>query len=107
MIDVAILRAAGFTAAGLLAIGWLAVSFQSPGRRRQLTARFASAAMYLALACLFTHLVQQNWEKGRAVLYLPFGLLLAIFVTGFFLSLRKGFGELSGSGKTPESSATN
>jgi hypothetical protein len=52
--------------------------------------------MYLALTCLFTHLTQENWEKGRAALYVPFGFLLGVFVAGFFLTLFKGYGELSG-----------
>ena len=63
MVDVAILKMVGFTALGLLVVGWLAVSLQSPGRTQKLTARLASVAMYLALVCLFTHLTQENWAK--------------------------------------------
>jgi hypothetical protein len=107
MIDVTILKAVGFTALGLLVIGWLVVSFQAAGRARQLTARLASAAMYLALACLFTHLVQQNWEKGRAFLYVPFGFLLGVFVVGFAFTLVKWVGELGAAGKQSASSATH
>jgi hypothetical protein len=107
MIEIAILKAVGFAALGLLALGWLAVSFQAPGRTRQLTARLASAAMYLALACLFTHLVQGNWEKGRAFLYVPFGFLLGVFVIGFCVSLVKWAGELGSAGKESTASATH
>jgi hypothetical protein len=106
LLDVAILKVMGFSALGLLVIGWLAVSLQSPGRTQKLTARFASVAMYLALVCLFTHLTQENWAKGRAALYVPFGFLLAVFVSGFFLSLAKGVGEL-GSAKESSASATH
>jgi len=107
MIEVAILKALGFAALGLLVLGWLAVSFQAPSRTRQLTARLASAAMYLALACLFTHLVQENWEKGRAFLYVPFGFLLGVFVIGFCLSLVKWARELGSGGKESTASATH
>ena len=107
MLDVAILKAVGFTALGLLVLGWLAVSFQAPGRARQLTARLASAALYLALACLFTHLVQENWEKSRAFLYLPFGFLLGIFTVGFCLSLIKWGRELGSTGGESAASATH
>jgi hypothetical protein len=107
MIDVAILKAVGFTALGLLVLGWLAVSFQAPGRARQLTARIASAVMYLALACLFTHLVQENWEKGRAFLFVPFGFLLGVFVIGFCLSLVKWARELGSGGTESAASATH
>jgi hypothetical protein len=40
-----ILQAVGFTALGLLVLGWLVVSFQSPGRGRRLTSRLAAAVM--------------------------------------------------------------
>ena len=103
MIDVAILKAVGFSAAGALVLGWLVVSFQSPGRAQQLTARLAAAAMYLALVCLFTQLTQENWEKGRAVLFVPFGLLLGIFVAGFFWTLVKWAGAFGGGGDASDS----
>jgi hypothetical protein len=106
VLDVAILKVVGFTALGLLVVGWLAVSLQAPGRRQKLTARLASAAMYLALVCLFTHLTQDNWGKGRMALVVPFGFLLAVFVAGFFLSLAKWLGEL-GSAKESSASATH
>jgi hypothetical protein len=106
VLDVAILKAVGFGALGVLVLGWLAVSLQAPGRTQRLTARLASVAMYLALACLFTHLTQENWARGRAMLYVPFGFLLAVFVTGFVLSLIRGAGELT-SAKDPSASATH
>lgn len=107
MLEVAILKMVGFTALGLLVLGWLAVSFQAPGRARQLTARLAAAALYLALACLFTHLVQENWEKGRALLYVPFGFLLGVFTAGFFLTLVKWARELGSAGQESAASATH
>lgn len=107
MIDVAILKTVGFSALGLLVLGWLVVSFQSPGRVQQLTARFASLLMYVALACLFTHLVQENWEKGRAVLYIPFGFLLGVFLLGTCLTLVKGARELGSAGGESAASATH
>jgi hypothetical protein len=103
MVDVAILKAVGFTALGLLVLGWLVVSFLAPGRTQRLAARLSAAALYLALACLFTQLTQQNFAKGRAFLFVPFGFLLGIFVTGFFWTLVKWVRELATAGDSSAS----
>jgi hypothetical protein len=103
LVDVAILKAVGFTALGLLVVGWLVVSFLAPGRSQRLAARLSAAALYLTLACLFTHLTQQNFEKGRWLLYVPFGFLLGIFVTGFFWTLVKWVRELGSAGDSAAS----
>jgi hypothetical protein len=103
VVDVAILKVVGFGAVGLLVPGWLVVSFLPAGRTQRLAARLSAAALYLALVCLFTQLTQENWEKGRAVLFVPFGFLLGIFVTGFFWTLVKWVREL---GSSAESSAS-
>jgi hypothetical protein len=96
MLEVAILKGIGFSAVAVLVVAWLAVSFQSPGRGQTLAARAAAAAMYVALICLFIHLTQDNWEKERTALVVPFGFLLAVFVCGLAITLVKGFGELAG-----------
>jgi hypothetical protein len=103
LIDVSILKVVGFTALGLLGLGWLVVSFLPPGRSQRLLARLAAAAMYLALACLFTQLTQDNWAKGRALLFVPFGFLLGVFVTGFFVTLVKWVQELGSAGESAAS----
>ena len=103
LVDVAILKAVGFTALGALVLGWLGVSCLPAGRAQRLTARIAAAAMYLALACLFTQLTQDNWEKGRAILYVPFGFLLGVFVAGFFVTLVKWTQELTSAGSSSAS----
>ena len=103
MVDVAILKAVGFTAAGALVLGWLVVSFLPAGRPQRLAARLSAAAMYLALVCLFTQLTQENWEKGRAILFVPFGFLLGVFVSGFFLTLVKWVRELGSAGESAAS----
>ena len=103
MIDVAILKLIGFTAVGALVVAWLAVSFTADARRRGLLARLGAFLLYVSLTCLFVHLVQENWEKGRIALVVPFGTLLGIFVAGLFLTLVKGAKELAGAGPGAES----
>ena len=102
MVDVAILKLIGFTAVGALVVAWLTVSF-SDGRRRMLLARVGAGFLYVALTCLFVHLVQTNWEKGRIVLVVPFGFLLGVFIAGFCLTLVKLRKELGGAGPGAES----
>jgi hypothetical protein len=102
LIDVAILKLIGFSAVGALVLAWLAVSFTG-GRGRMLLARSGAALLYVALGCLFIHLVQQNWEKGRIVLVVPFGFLLGVFVAGFCLTVVKLAKELGGAGPGAES----
>jgi hypothetical protein len=103
MLELEILKTVGYSAVGVLVALWLAVSFMAPGRTRSLTARAAAAALYVALACLFVHLVQTNWEKGRMVLVVPFGFLLAVFVAGLVLTIVKWTREVSGAGPSAES----
>ena len=102
MVDVAILKLIGFSAVGALVVAWLAVSFAA-GRRRSLLARAGAGLLYVALMCLFVHLVQQNWEKGRIALVVPFGFLLGVFVAGFFLTIVKLAKELGGTQPGAES----
>lgn len=102
MVDVAILKLIGFSAVGALVLAWLTVSFAG-GRRRMLLARVGAGFLYVALGCLFVHLVQTNWEKGRIVLVVPFGFLLGVFVAGFCLTVVKLAKELGGSGPGAES----
>ncbi|HVH06288.1 MAG TPA: hypothetical protein VNE71_09855 [Myxococcota bacterium] len=98
VIDVAILKLIGFTAVGALVVAWLAVSFTEDARRRSLLARLGALLLYVALTCLFVHLVSENWEKGRIALVVPFGFLLGVFIAGFFLTVVKGARELAGTG---------
>jgi hypothetical protein len=103
MLETEILKGVGWSAVGALVVGWLAVSFMAPGRTRNLSARAAAGAMYVALMCLFVHLVQENLEKGRIVLVVPFGFLLCVFVAGFFVTIVKWTREVAGSGSSAES----
>ena len=102
MVDVAILKLIGFSAVAALVLAWLAVSF-ADGRSRMLLARVGAGFLYVSLTCLFVHLVQQNWEKGRMVLVVPFGFLLGVFIAGFCLTLVKLAKELGGAGAGAES----
>ena len=100
VIDVAILKLIGFTAVGALVVAWLAVSFTEDARRRSLLARLGALLLYVALTCLFVHLVSENWEKGRIRARRdPFGFLLGVFIAGLLsVTVVKGARELAGTG---------
>ena len=83
MIDMAILKIVGFSAVGLLVLGWLVTSFLPEGPGRMRVARLASIALYLALASLFTNLTQNAWADDRTALLIPFGFLWVVFIAGF------------------------
>jgi len=106
VIDVAILKIVGWSAVGALVLGWLIVSFLGQGRARSLMARLGSLFLYLALACLFTSLVQDAWADDRTALLIPFGFLWVIFLAGLTISLIKWIGELRGS-SAGDASATH
>jgi hypothetical protein len=106
VIDVAILKIVGWSAVGAVVVGWLTVSFLGQGRARSLMARLASLFLYLALASLFTSLVQDAWAEDRTALLIPFGFLWLIFLAGLVISLIKWIGELRG-GPAGEASATH
>jgi hypothetical protein len=101
--ELAILQTIGFSAVGALVVAWLAVSFMAPGRTRGLLVRAGAALLYVALTCLFVHLVHSNWEKGRIVLVVPFGFLLGVFVSGLALTIVKLAREIAGGGAAAES----
>jgi hypothetical protein len=101
--ELAILKTIGFSAVAALVVARLAVSFMAPGRARSLTVRGGAALLYVALTCLFVHLVHQNWEKGRIVLVVPFGFLLGVFVAGFGITIVKLTREIAGGGASAES----
>jgi hypothetical protein len=97
VIDVALLKIVGFSALAVVVVGWLAVSFLAPAARsRDLVARLATLALYVALACLFTNLAQNAWARGQTALLIPFGFLWVVFLAGVVVSLWKWVGALRG-----------
>ena len=102
-----LLRDPWFLAAlAVLVIGWGAVSFSEPGRRRAVLEWISATAMYVVLLMLFLRLSQRAWEGGSYVVLAAFGFLSLVFTIGCGVSVVKAFQELRREEKS-QVSATN
>ena len=73
-------------AAALLAIGWLIVSFQAPGRTRSILEWASALAMYLLLFVLMASQLQRFLGAGKWLLVCSFAFLCGLFGTGFVVT---------------------
>ena len=90
----------GVAALAVLAVGWLLVSFSSPGPRRALLEWISAAALYLALCMLFLHLTLRSWAGGGALAPWAFGFLCALFAIGALVSLADAVRSTRGEAKS-------
>jgi hypothetical protein len=77
----------GVAALAVVGVGWLVVSFSSPGQRRALVEWISATALYLALCMLFLHLTLRTRADGGALAPWAFGFLCAVFASGVVVSL--------------------
>ena len=70
----------------VLALGWLAVSFMSPGQKRTLIEWIAAAALYLFLITIFLRGFHWAREADSTAGLVGFGFLCVFFGGGFILS---------------------
>lgn len=97
----------GWSAAGLLALGWIVVSFAKPGRGRTIVEWISALAMYVVILCIMTNGLIRFGENSLA-LRLTFGFLVLLFGAGTLTTLVFLLRELSGSeGKGATSDATH
>ena len=97
----------GWSAAAVLVLGWLVVSFSAPGRRRTLVEWLSASAMYLALTMLFGNLVSRSWASGNHFALVAFGVLCAMFVSGLCVSLFKTLRAARGDSESSDAGATH
>lgn len=100
------IHAVGFGALGVLAVGWLVVSFSEPGPRRSRVEWLSATALFLALVSLFVNLVSKALEEQSRVSLVAFGFLLVVFCSGLVVSAVQTVLALRGEHKA-ESSATH
>lgn len=77
----------GWTALGVVVLGWLVVSFSGPGHRRSVIEWLSASALYLALTMLFYSLVSRAWASGNHFALVAFGFLALMFTSGLCVSL--------------------
>jgi uncharacterized membrane protein len=96
----------GYVGLAVLVLAWLVVSFTQPGPRREVIEWLGASAMYVALLCLFVHLLGRSLEQESTVGTVAFGFLVAFFGAGLLLCLVQTVSSLRGS-RGQVSSATN
>jgi len=93
---IALLKIVGFTAVGVLVLGWLVVSFASPGPRRTVVEWVSALAMYVALLCLFLSLLLRAWDATNWFAVVAFGFLATVFLGGLGVALVMTAREIAG-----------
>ena len=93
-------------ALAVLLVGWLIVSFKSPGRGREGFEWLSAAALYALLATLFIELIQRASEQGNDFALVAFGFLGVLFGMGLLVTLYRAAASLRGGGYSG-TSATN
>ena len=86
----------GWSAAGVLVVLWLVVSWMAPGRRREAVEWLAAASLYVTLLSLFTNLVRDAWGDGSKLRLGAFGFLWVVFAGGLLVALVNGVRSLRG-----------
>ncbi len=96
----------GTVALVVLALGWLAVSFMSPGQKRAPIEWIAAAALYLFLVTIFLRGFHWAREAESTAGLIGFGFLCVFFSGGFILSAVNAI-RSSRKGPKPETTVTH
>jgi hypothetical protein len=91
-----VIKSIGFSALGLLVLGWLAVSFMAEGKTRSVLEWLSATCMYVAVLALFLNLFNHAQENGRTLLMIIFAILSALFASGAVVSAVKTVGCMTG-----------
>lgn len=97
----------GWSAMGVVVLGWLIVSFSAASRRRSVVEWGSASALYVALSMLFANLLSRAWESGSNLGIIAFGFLVLMFATGLCVSLYKTLGAARGAGESSDAGATH
>jgi hypothetical protein len=72
---------------GVLVVGWLVVSFMTPGRTRRSVEWIAALGLYVGLLSFFCYHTINAWQGDQTVRLVAFGLLSALFGAGTLITL--------------------
>jgi hypothetical protein len=92
--ELSILGWIGFAGVALVVVGWLAVSFQRPGPRRNTVAWLGAFGFYVALLCFFLNLTRRAVGDDSTAGTIGFGFLAAVFAIGLLLAFVRVLGSL-------------
>ena len=99
-----LLKWVGWSAVGLLAIGWLVVSFSEPGPRRAVVERWSATLLFTAFLCLFGSLLRRAWLNDSTAGLVAFGFLVCLFAASWCVSLAKAVQSMRSAGSSSVSS---
>jgi hypothetical protein len=102
-----LLQIVGFTAAGLLVVGWLVVSFTAPSPRRTVIEWLSAIAMYVALLSLFAHLMRRALAADNVLAIGAVGFLCVLFGGGLLVAIYRTIVAARGGESTATPSATS
>ncbi len=94
------------TAASIVFVGWLIVSFTAPSRNRTVVEWLSATAIYLGLSTFFVSIALEQQEKGNTLLVVALGLLCLLFGGGLLVAAWRTLMAFR-SEKKDESSAIN
>ena len=100
------LATVGWSAAAIVVVCWLTVSFRS-GATRLRAGWLGATAMYVAFLCLFLSLFLRARGNDSLAGTLGFGFLLAFFSAGFVLAMLRTLRALAGKAAGKTESATH
>ena len=100
------LATVGWSAAAVVVVCWLTLSFGA-GATRLRAGWLGATAMYVAFGCLFLSLFLRARASDSLAGTLGFGFLLAFFGAGFVLAVRRTLRTFAGKDAGKIESATN
>jgi hypothetical protein len=92
--ELSVLGWIGVAGVALVVVGWLAVSFQHPGPRRNTVAWLGAFGFYLALLCFFVNLTRRAVADDSTAGMVGFGFLATVFAIGLVLAWVRLLGSL-------------
>ncbi len=90
----------GIGAGAVLVMGWLAVSFSAPSRRREVVEWLSATSLFTVLVCLFTNLALRAREADNTAGLIGFGVLCVFFGGGLLVCSFHSVASLRSSRKT-------
>lgn len=95
------------TAAAILVLGWLVVSFLSPGAQRRKLEWIAATGMYVAFLGFFSNLVLRSIATDSTAGMIAFGFLALMFGCGLVVCSVRTVQVLIGSAGSEGTTATH
>jgi len=95
------------TAATVVVLGWLVVSFLAPGKQRRKIEWIAATGLYVALLGFFVNAVRRAIATDSEAGMIAFGMLAFLFGCGLVVSAVRTIQAFAGATSSSKASATH